>query len=203
MLGKIVDIEAIDGGGGETQKIKLRDYLKSRKLNPFVISYPDYQGPFGEKLRNFLDHKVNYTAEEQFFLFSADMIKDEDKLTAAVQNGRIVVRESGPNRTCAYQSAGGYDLEKMVGYQKKFQVPADLVIYIDITPEEGVRRKMGDNEAPDRFEKDMRYLSSVREAYQNLCKRGELGKKYVIIDGMKSIEQVHGEIVRNVESLLA
>ena len=73
----IVDIDGIDGSGGETQKIKLRDWLKSRKMNPFVVSYPHYEGPFGGKIRNFLDRKLELSAEEQFNLYSSDMVKDE------------------------------------------------------------------------------------------------------------------------------
>jgi len=202
MQGKIIDIEAIDGGGGETQKIRLRDWLKSMRLNPFVVSYPDYQGPFGEKIRDFLDGKTDHTPEEQFALFSADMIKDDHSITAAIANGRVVVRESGPNRTCAYQAAAGHDLESMLGFQKKMQKIADLVIYIDISPEEGARRKAGDNESPDRFEKDREFLGKVRGVYKELCRRGELGKKYIVIDGTRSIDDVQGEIRSSVEELL-
>lgn len=200
---KIIDIESIDGGGGETQKIKLRDWLKSMKMNPFVVSYPDYQGPFGEKIRNFLDGKIDHTPEEQFALFSADMIKDDHKITAAVANGRVVVRESGPNRTCAYQGAAGHDLKKMLDFQKKMQKLADLVIYIDIPAEESARRKAGDRESPDRFERDREFLEKVRSIYRDLCAKGELGKKYVIIDGTKPIDEIEKEIRGNVKEMLA
>lgn len=198
----IVDIDGIDGSGGETQKIKLRDYLKSRKMNPFVVSYPHYEGPFGGKIRNFLDGKMELSAEEQFNLYSSDMVKDEYAIRGALHDGRIVVRESGPNRTCAYQVAAGYDLEKALNYQQKVQLLADLVVFIDISPEEGIRRKRGDNESPDRFEKDIAFLGKVREIYHGLVDRGILGKKYILIDGAKPIEEVHKEIVSNIEGLV-
>lgn len=199
---KIIDIEGIDGSGGETQKMKLRDFLKSRKMNPFVISYPDYEGPFGGKIREFLDGRIEYSAEEQFSLYTADMIKDEYNIRGALHHGRVVIRESGPNRTCAYQVATGFDLEKALAYQKKVQMLADLVVFIDIDPEIGLKRKRGDNEEPDRFEKNLEFLRKVRGVYKNLCDKGELGKKFVIVDGTKPIDEVHREIVKHVEHVL-
>lgn len=200
--GIIVDLEAIDGGGGETQKIRLRDWLKSMRLNPSVISYPDYQGPFGEKIRNFLDGKMELTGEEQFILYSSDMVKDEHKLTAAVAGGRVVVRERGPNTTCAYQCAAGHDMGKMLAHQRKVQKMADLVIYIDIPTEESRRRKAGDNEAPDRFERDMSFLEKVRSNFKWLSEGGHLGKRYVVVDGTRSIDEVQAEIQRHVADLI-
>ena len=199
----IVDIDGIDGSGGETQKIKIRDYLKSKKMNPFVVSYPDYQGPFGGKIRDFLDHKTDLDAEQQFYLYSSDMMKDEYNIKGALDSGRIVIRESGPNRTCAYQVTAGYSLEKALQYQKQNQLIADLVIFMDITPEEGLRRKMKDNEAPDKFEEDNSFLGKVSSTYKEIINRGDLGKKYVTIDGTKSIDEIHKEIVRNIEDVLA
>lgn len=199
----VIDIDGIDGSGGETQKIKLRDYLKSKKMNPFIKSYPDYESPFGGIIRDFLDGKIELTAEEQFAIFAADMVKNKYDFEGAIGHDRIVVRESGPNRTCAYQVAAGYDLEKATSFQKKVQRLADLVLFIDIPPEVGLRRKKSDNESPDRFEKNMEFLRKVRSVYTDLVKSGGLGKKYVVIDGTKSIEDVHKEIVKHVEEVLS
>lgn len=200
--GIIIDLEAIDGGGGETQKIRLRDWLKSMKLNPLVMSYPDYQGPFGEKVRNFLDGKMELNGEEQFILYSSDMVKDDHTLTAAVASGRVVIRERGPNTTCAYQAASGHDMQRMLAHQKKVQQMADLVIFIDIPAAESRRRKAGDKEAPDRFEKDMAFLEKVRSNFHWLCDGRHLGGRYVVIDGTKSIDDVHAEIQGHVSEML-
>lgn len=192
--GLLIDIEGIDASGGETHTGKLRDFLKSMKLNPMVFSYPDYNSAFGEKIRDFLDKKLELTPEEQFAVYSSDMLKDEHLKRSGIERGRVIIRNRGPNTTCAYQSAAGYDFESAVKYQKKVQLLADLVILIDIPPEESLRRKKGDSEELDRFESDMKYLAKVRENFHNLCGNKLLGKDYVIVNGSRPIEEVQNEI---------
>lgn len=192
--GLLIDIEGIDASGGETHTGKLRDFLKSMKLNPMVFSYPDYNNAFGEKIRDFLDKKIELTPEEQFAVYSSDMLKDEHLKRSGIEKGRLIIRNRGPNTTCAYQCAAGYGFENAIKYQKKMQMLADLVVFIDIPPEESIRRKKGDQESLDRFESDLKYLAKVRENFHRLSKEKLLGKDYVIIDGTKPVQEVHNEI---------
>jgi thymidylate kinase len=195
----LFDIEAIDGGGGQTQKDKLRDYLKSQKMNPSVYDYPRYERPIGKFLRDFLDGKVNFTPEQQLYLYAADMSMDNFEIEGSKSP---VVRNRGPNSTVAYQHSAGYPYSQAVDMLKKIQLQADIVFYVDVDPREGQKRKLKDNEAPDKFEADMDFLKNVRGTYERLCREAPLGKFYKKIDGMQSIEKVHEEIKFEVHELL-
>ncbi len=201
-MGFLIDLDGIDGSGGETQKIKLRDYLKSIKKNPSILSYPNYDSPLGGKIRDFLDKKIELTSEEQFYMFAIDMLKDNYKILGAIKDSRIVIRESGPNRTCAYQCSLGFPIKKAISFQKKVQKIADLVIFMDIPSEESLKRKIKDNETLDRFEENKNFQNNVRNTYLDLMKTKELGKKYIKIDGTKSIKEVHKDIVEEVNKLI-
>lgn len=195
----LFDIEAIDGGGGQTQRDKLRDYMKSQRMNPSVYDYPRYERPIGKMLRNFLDKKLDLDAEQQFYLYASDMSLDNFEIEGA---RTPVIRNRGPNSTVAYQCTVGYPYSNAIDFLKKAQIRADMVFYVDVDPREAQRRKLGDGETLDKFEANIDFLNKVRHMYDRLSREKPLGKEYVKIDGMQSIEKVHDDIKFRVNELL-
>lgn len=200
--GLLIDIEAIDGGGGETQKNKLRDYLKSEKMNPSVYDYPRYDRPTGKIIRDFLDKKIDLSIDQQFYLYATDMAMDNLEIEGALSKGYPVVRNRGPNSTAAYQCSGGFSYEDAVDFLKMSQNIPDVVFYMDVDTAEAQKRKAGDNEKLDKFEANTGYMDKVRSMYGKLVDDGKLGKRYEKIDGSESINEVHDEIKNRLKKLL-
>ena len=197
--GIIVDIEAIDAGGGETQTKLLRDFLKSEKKNPMYYEYPKYEKAIGKTIRDFLNEKQEISVEEQFYAFAFDMVDDKYQMMGGVADGGIPVRNRGSHSTIAYQCfALNFPYEKAVNFQKRWQAQPDIAFYIDIDPEESRRRKAGDNEAPDRFEKQNDFLTKVRNGYLKLWNDKPLAKEYVKLDGFEPIETIQERIQNKV-----
>ena len=80
-----------------------------------------------------------------------------------------------------------------------FMRQPDIEIFIDILPEESIKRKgkYGEN---DRYESDLQLLTNVRKQYFHFYE--DKPYKVFIIDGMQSVEKVHEDIIRVIQSYL-
>ena len=94
-----------------------------------------------------------------------------------------------------YSIANGMDPHWVVQLQKKMR-PPDIEIYLDIEPEESMKRKgkYGEN---DRYESDLQLLTRVRELYLDMpYKRLSYSCPFVIVDARSaSVGKVHQNII--------
>jgi len=87
----------------------------------------------------------------------------------------------------------GLDIEWCKTHDKGLPKP-DIIFYIDLT-EEDVARRAGFGD--ERFEKKD-FQKKVREAYQQL-----FDEDWQMIAGLQSIEEVHQNVLRNLEAYIA
>lgn len=202
MRSKFVVIDGLDGAGGETQTRLLVEFLKRNGI-PFVkIESPKYSTEVGKVIKAFLNGRLELKPEARFLLFATDVIMDKPTIEEARKDGKFIVADRYITSTIAYQTASGLKLEKLVKIVELIGFPkADLIILIDIEPETSMKRKMKETGSLDRHEVDLEYLRRVREAYFEEVKLNVLGK-WVVIDGERSIEEIHGKIVERVLKLL-
>jgi len=73
-------------------------------------------------------------------------------------------------------------------------IKPDLVFFIDVPAEEAVKRKQKQKQNPDIYEKDLEYLKIVRKHFIGLYNEKFLTKKWIKIDGTKSIKEISSEI---------
>lgn len=197
MKGKLVVFEGIDGSGTETQSKMLLLALKSQGLRAERLEYPDYAGDLGPTIQRFLDKKTELSAQAQFLLYALDMVKDKEKIEDLLSEGKIVVCDRYFTSTIAYQGIRGFSQEKAARFAQDFGLPKpDIVFFLSVTPEESMRRKMGEHGKLDRNEEDKPLLSAVSAAYERMAKDNVFGRWFVI-DGAKSREEIHAQ-ARNV-----
>lgn len=195
MPGKFIVIEGIDGAGGETQTKLLTEFLKNNGKNVLQISYPDYSGGIGNLIHEFLHGKHNFSADVQFALYAADMVKDKQKIFESLASDQIVVANRYLTSTLTYQSIAGFETEKGIIFAENFNLPKpDVVIYIDIDSETSMKRKFGEKNSLDQFESNKQFLEKVRARYLELANKKVFANKWIVIDGKKSIEEVAKEI---------
>lgn len=197
--GKIVAIEGCDGAGGETQ-INL---LKEKFPNALFLRYPDYENEIGKMIHNFLHEKFNLSVNMQFLLFAGDMVKDVDNINRAIEDGRDVFIDRYFLSTIVYQGIQGFSLEDALKFAEIFKLPKpDLVIFLKISPETSLKRKMIEkNNNVDRWERNLEWQRKVIEKYEDLIRKNVFASRWITINGEKSKEEVHKEILREIENI--
>lgn len=202
-MGLFVVIEGIDGAGGETQSKLLKQFLEEKGKEVELIKYPDYEGPIGKLIHDFLHKKFDISPEVQFCLYATDMVKDRERIEKALREGKIVIADRYLTSTLAYQTLQGFPLEKGLEFAKFFGLPTpDLAIFLEITPETSIKRKFKEKNDLDRHESDKDFLRKVNESYRNLIENKIFAKEWVVIDGEKPIEEVAKEVQKIVLSRL-
>ena len=213
MAGKFITFDGPEGGGKSTQIEKLRGYLASRGYDCLATREPGGT-PLGETLRQIIlgcrDQKMTDRAE--LLLILADRAEHTAKLILpALDRGQIVLCDRFSDSTLAYQGYGrGLDLDelrRMCGYASLGLQP-DLTFLLDVDAATGLSRNersrvsAGSGETADRFEAaDLSFHERVRAGYISLAEREP--NRIIVLPHSKNVEEVHQEIVENVNALLS
>jgi dTMP kinase len=188
--GKFIVIEGIDGAGGETQSKLLIDFFRKQKKSVEKLSYPDYKGPIGKLIHQFLHKKYNFTPEVQFLLYFTDFIKDKEKIKKWQRKGKIIIADRYFTSTLAYQCQKGFPLNTALKIAKLFKLPKpDLIIYLKISPQTSIQRKFKEKKNLDRHEANKRFLAKLIRSYEKLIKKQIFGR-WIIINGEQSKKEV-------------
>lgn len=192
--GGFIVFEGIDGAGCGIQSKLLFNFLKKEKIPVGKLLYPDYQGPIGELIHQFLHKKYNFSPEIQFLLYFTDFIKDKEKINKWLGQGKIVISDRYFTSTLAYQGLRGFEIENALKLARVFSLPKpDLIIYLKVSPETSMKRKFKEKKILDRNETDKKFLSKLVKFYNGLIKN-QIFSRWVIVDGEKSIQEVLEEV---------
>ena len=203
MKGKFISFEGIDGCGKTTQIKFLEEYLLKQGYNILVLREPGGT-KVGEKVRDILLDKNNFISPvtEMLLYASSRAQLVEEKILPAIEEGKIVLLDRFVDSSYVYQGYArdlGIEKVKIVNEIATMGILPDVTIYIDITPEEAMKRR-GKREA-DRLERESwDFHKKVREGYIKLVK--EYPKRFVFIDGMQEIVKVHQDIIDAVKKYL-
>ena len=194
--GKLIVFEGIDGAGCETQVKLLFDYLKRQGKSVERLYYPDYEGPIGKLIHQYLHKQYEFSVDIQFLLYFTDFIKDREKINQWIGEGKIVICDRYFTSTLAYQGLRGFSIKKALELARRFKLPKpDLIIYLRVSPEVSMSRKYKEKKDLDRNEADKKFLKKVWDSYEKLIK-GKFFSKWAVIDGEKSIKEVFQQIVK-------
>jgi dTMP kinase len=197
--GKFIVIEGIDGAGGETQTKLLFNYLKKKRKPVEKLSYPDYQGPIGKLIHQFLHRKYDFSPEVQFLLYSTDFLKDKEKIKMWLERGKFIIADRYFTTTLAYQGLKGFQLKEALKFAEIFALPKpNLIVYLKISPETSIKRKLKEKKNLDRHEANKKFLSKLTNFYKELIKNQIFGE-WIIINGERSIEEVSEEIKKLID----
>ncbi len=196
MRGKLIVFEGIDGAGTETQSKMLLSHLRSKGVKAERIFYPDYEGDLGKLIKQFLDKKKELSPEMQFVLYAGDMVKDRQKISGWLDEGKTVIADRYFNSTIVYQGLRGFKLEKALRFAEDFGIPKpDIVILLRISALLSAKRKMGENGKLDRHEEDVSFLEAVSRSYQKMAMDNVFGSWFVV-DGERPKEDVQKEVLK-------
>ena len=179
----IVVLEGIDNCGKTTTSEQLSQYFKrtgrsvhiSKELTTDVgslIKNASSTSPFSPIMKTFL-----FAADRQLRL---EEIEKSNKYDVYIFDRYLY-------SAIAYREAEGID-RHWVQEINRFIPPFDIGFYIDISPEESIRRN---TDAKFNIHYSLEYLSHVRESYLREVKDGNL----IMIDGMCNSERVYQQII--------
>jgi dTMP kinase len=200
-----VTFEGIDFCGKSTQVELLRKFFLNQNKKVEIIREPGGT-EISELVRNILLDKKNYhmVIEAEIFLFSAARAQlVREKIRPYLNQGIYVISDRFHDSTTAYQGFGrGIDIEsvKHINSLAIGTTVPDITFLLDITVEEaGKRKKLIENFDPDRIEaSDSSFYERVRAGYLYLAEQEE---RIRVINGMKPVEDIHNEIIKEVSFL--
>ena len=185
--GKIIVLEGTDKAGKTTQSRMLAEALKASGKVCVIIDFPDYNTPIGMEIKAFLDGKRDYPAEAKHLLFSANRWEKKKEIESMVENGTIVVMNRYWESNLIYGAANGIDSSWLLKLDKGLP-KEDLVVVILVNPGTSSKRA----ETQDTFESDPQLASRAYKNYLKFAKQF----RWKVIDGSKSKDQVHQEVMK-------
>lgn len=205
MLGKFIVFEGIDGSGTSTQSELLKDFLLDNNINAVTTCEPS-SGPIGNMIREGFKKRLSFVNDEKLFdeqmayLFAADrhdhIHNEVDGIYYLNKKGITTISTRYFFSSLVYHVNNEEEYNFVKKLNEKFPLP-DLTIYID-NPVEISLQRISLRAHRDAYENKEK-LEKVKLNYKKVFE--EYNKNLLIIDGSKSIDEIHNEIKREVVNL--
>jgi len=164
--GRIIVLEGIDKAGKGTQCKLLQNDIMKAGFNCKILDFPDYSTPIGKEIRLFLDGRRSYSSQVQHMLLSVNRWEKKEEIEKMLQNGTIIIMDRYYQSNIVYGLSNGLDLNWLINLDKGLP-KEDIVIILEIDPATSYKRV---NRNRDLFEKNLEFLSNVKQNYQNYHK---------------------------------
>lgn len=165
--GLFVVIEGLDRSGKSTQVNLLVDYFNKNYINfnSFQIHFPNRETESGKKLDQYLRKILDLKDEDALKLFSDNRWEQSENIIQEVEkNNKIIICSRYAYSGVAYAKLSEYrPLEECMVPDRGLPRP-DIVIFIDVDPEEASKR---DGYGDEKFE-DIIKQKKVRENFSKL-----------------------------------
>lgn len=196
LQGKFISFEGVEGSGKTTLISQISSELESNKIGSIVTREPGGT-QVGEEIRDILlaHRKVDLTSDTELLLFAAGRAQHiTEKIKPALQKGTCVLCDRFTDASSAYQGAGrGIDFEKIHNLESWVLQGffPDVVVIVDVPVEVGFKRARSRGDL-DRIEmQETAFFERIRQYYLSLADKDP--KRYMLLDGSKTIESVLSE----------
>ena len=193
--GIFICIEGLDGSGKTTHAHRLVRNLQMKGFDAIYTTEPS-RGLLGQFIRGtILDQKKRVPMVVEAVLFAVDRVEHFEKdVKPALVLGKVVVSDRCVYSSLAYQGAAGLDLE-WIEKINRFALPSDLTFYINVPPEDAVKRIRRKKSVMERLETQRK----VEEVYMKFVDDGKL----VVIEGDRKKGEVEQNILKVVLDFMA
>jgi len=171
-LGLFITFEGGEGCGKSTQSRLLLKKLKQQNI-PVVLTHEPGGTALGDEIREALKRRRDsfISPQAELFLFAASRAQlVAELIRPALEDGKVVICDRFTYSTLVYQGYGrglGLTAIEMVNNMATGNLNPDLIILLDISPEQGLARKRS---LKDRFElEDLSFHRRVREGYLKMA----------------------------------
>lgn len=199
--GKFIVFEGIDGAGKTTQIQLLAKRLRESGVDVDVSAEPT-TNESGKALRRALSGQDKKSYCEMAAMFVLDRIGHNYEILELVDAGKTVISDRYYYSSLAYQGkATDYNWVRTMNIDCPDIRRPDVCIYLDLTPEESLKRISNGRESVEIYE-NLEKLTEVRASFyytiEDLRKDGE---QIFIVDASRSIEEISDEIFNIVSNI--
>ena len=199
--GKFIVFEGIDGAGKTTQIQLLAKRLRESGVDVDVSAEPT-TNESGKALRRALSGQDKKSYSEMAAMFVLDRIGHNYEIRELVDAGKTVISDRYYYSSLAYQGkATDYNWVRTMNIDCPDIRRPDVCIYLDLTPEESLKRISNGRESVEIYE-NLEKLTEVRASFyytiEDLRKDGE---QIFIVDASRSIEEISDEIFNIVSNI--
>jgi len=201
-----ISFEGGDQCGKSTQIALLKKYLAKKKIPGKILREPGGT-PLGEEIRRLLLHsqklKLSSFVEFQLFTTARRQLVEEVMVPFIKKTKRgILVLDRFFDSTHVYQGeAGNLSMKKLREAEEasRLGLVPDITFLLDISLKEAKKRQKGSR---DRMEKKSdAYHQKVRRGYLKRAKKNS--RRFVVIDGAQTQEEIHKAIISRLERRLS
>lgn len=196
MVGKFITVEGCEGVGKTTLLNKLKEYFKD---SPVVFTREPGGTAVAEKIRSVILDADNAetTALTELLLYAAARAQHTEQFILPMLNaGKTVICDRYSDSTLAYQGYGrgmDKDLIRSLNSLAQCGKDVDLTVFLDLSPEEGFKRK-GGADSSDRLEQAG--LEFHKRVYVGFCEIAEKERFRVArIDASRSADEVFSAVL--------
>lgn len=161
--------EGLDGAGKSTQCLLLRDALEAQGWEVVLTREPTSE-PWGQKIRAMAQSGQEVSVEQEIDWFVKDRKQHiRELILPSLMAGKAVIQDRYYFSSVAYQGARGGDPGAIFAEHQSFCPVPDLVFFLDISAEEGLRRvKESRGDTPDAFERlePLKRSASIFRSFQ-------------------------------------
>ncbi len=199
--------EGSDGSGKTTQIHLLAQHLRTAGYTVLTTREPGGTR-IGDGIRQLLldlaHTEMNARAETLLFNAARAQIVAE-VIRPALAEGNIVLCDRFADSTLAYQGYGHQqdiaELERLIAYATGGLRP-DLTIYLDIPPEDGIRRNRGraDGDWNRLDAQELSFYQRVEHGYRQLI--AQQPHRWTVINASRARQEVHHDVVQALQQKL-
>ncbi len=205
MKGILITMEGPDGAGKSTQ-IELLSEEFERLDKEVLITREPGGNAISEAIRKIILNREyeNMASETEMLLYAAARAQlVYEVIKPALLEGKVVICDRFVDSSAVYQGIGrglGVDAVYEVNKHALSGITPDLTILLDLSAEEGIRRKKKQAEL-DRMEAlDISFHRMVSEGYRELAKTDP--QRIMSVDATLPVEEIHKKIMERVTALL-
>ena len=193
---KFITFEGIDGCGKSTQARLLLDHMNNSGVETILVREPGGTN-ISESIREILLYSKKGTLgdrTESLLMTASRAQLTQDIIIPNLDKGKNVIADRYSDSTLAYQGGGrNLDIKWLIELNNyaTFTLLPDITFFVDIRPEEALRRLEGNK---DRIEGEgIEFQALVRKTYHELADR--FNDRYVTLDGYGEIDDLHRKVL--------
>ena len=197
---KFITFEGIDGCGKSTQARLLLEYMNNSGVETILVREPGGTN-ISESIRDILLHSSSSQMgdrTESLLMTASRAQLTQEVIVPNIDKGKFVIADRYSDSTLAYQGGGrNLDIEWLIELNNyaTFTLLPDITFFVDIRPEEALRRLDSDK---DRIEGEgIEFQTLVRKTYQILAEK--FNDRYVIIDGYAEKGDIHKKVLNEMK----